>query len=567
MEPNKKDGLQIQRTNLKTSFSALNEYASEIGLPSDFSDLFQHKKNFNPDQKWLGLTFDSLDFSRQSFHRTEADLCKFTNCSFVNVAATGNKWRNCEFENCDFSESNFDMVDFTKSTFRNCSLPADHHLNVINSASAGDDIAPLKRTASKNHANGASFSSCIFRSCTLIEMEIRGTSLTHCDFTDAELINCTIDSCTLEGAIFKKAKINDLLLQDLNVEYSDFSNATLKNVVFSLFQFPYIFGISLKQIREGDIKIGTYSGNSARNFIPWKTLESKLIPQLKSYFREAREHFPVLNLLLMEHQHRLFLEQSKLKKGPEHALAVFENYSQDVLRLFDEAVNNALYSHDYRKIKYLCKLGSHYNALPANLYKTFVESIENRAIQSNDPFILNQYKIHEGEIRSYMLRQSVFDIKIELEFIPLTLDSVNAIQTTFDQFIPSLGYTYSYELNGLTQNSPIKLFLKFAGIGNLKNLKLPKGKDALVFVLVVERLFGFSGNIASISGYNLKDFWNNAVDNHRMEKIQPNIQCINCIITQGGQILLKLEEGKETTYHLENLNEPEEAEQTESAEI
>ena len=145
-------------------------------------------------------------------------------------------------------------------------------------ADSTDPFAGFKKDLSlvkdKSSFLGTSFYHTSFRHSEWSKINIEGATFGNADFSNSKICDCSFQSTTLLGVSFKDSEISNVNFHDNNVEFCDFTGATLKNVKFSLYQFPFIFGVNIQQLRSGDVKICILNNSEELKTVKFEQLNS-----------------------------------------------------------------------------------------------------------------------------------------------------------------------------------------------------------------------------------------------------------------------------------------------------
>jgi len=318
--------------------------------------------------------FDHQDFTNKVFRRTSYDRCKFFGRDFTQAAGTGAKWTGSEFRGCLFDGTDMEFADFS------------------------DTIFGLDETGIPTRVLGSGFNAIIARNATFSGLIVIGSSFAQSDFSNAKISNCNISSSTLEGCLFESCQIDTVSFANANVEYADFSNANLKNTFLPLMQLPFVFGVDVEQLKRGDVVV-----SSDERSLTYDEFEN-IIPSLIKVMSSHNEYFGIANLAYMFNNIELF--QSSMQTGMAQA-AMHANF---------------------RELKYLCKLASlgatKKNLLPRGILKKLYDGVISSVNGVNDLGMIQQYSLHDGQIRSYLL-ETEHD-QLTISFTTTTDNSIKA---------------------------------------------------------------------------------------------------------------------------------------------
>ena len=320
--------------------------------------------------------YSNTDFSHTSFRRRFFDQCEFSNCDFIRSVGTGARWSGCSFLGCTFDGADMEFADFSNAKFT--------------SASDGKSVAIL----------GSGFNATIMRGTKFENFRVVGSSFAQSDFTGATLINCEVMDGTYEGCLFNNAYLNNVSFSNANVEFIDFTGARFEKTYLPLMQFPYTFGLTIQQLQEGDVLISPSDKGEPLTFSEF----TNHIPALIAYYAGNQEYFALANLA------RLYG-----KKGE------FLEYLVSGIQLSASMGN-------FRELKYLCRLASIAQYQNMGVSRGILKKLHDRLLHlvstANDPGITQQYALHDGLIRSYLLGNNIHDIT--LSFVTTTDNFIEA---------------------------------------------------------------------------------------------------------------------------------------------
>lgn len=280
---------------------------------------------------------------------------KFYNCTIKNIdfskaAVTGSLFEKCEFIDCNFDEADFEFCDF-----RSCKISTKEIKN-----------------CSFNNSNciETTFSNIHFDSCTLT-----GTYFDH-----AHITNVDITFSTLEGACFSKCIFKDLDWRYLNLEYVEFIEPHMDNVVLPFSQIPYMFGVLQYLVQTTE----TVTISNDTSTISVDEYFNYGIPFLLKRYEEDRICFPMSNIYL-------FGRDTDYNRAFEY---------------LSEEVSTLSMRRDFRGIKFCCKLISMSQRFSKRHLNQIYKNITNVDI-SIDPNSaeMKSFTRNIGEIRSILYRR------------------------------------------------------------------------------------------------------------------------------------------------------------------
>ncbi len=343
--------------------------------------------------------------------------CTIETVVFDNASATGSIFKECQFLKCSIVQTDFEFCNFYNSVFKSKS----------------------KIIASFNNSNfiNTTFENNNFEFCTFT-----GVLFENCMFS-----NVKIKNCTLENAIFKNCTFENMDMSDMNMDYVEVDNPTMKNVVLPLAQIPYMFGC-LQYILSTHDKISIAS--QSKSNISISKYKEDIIPLLVDFWNnnkinEPEYYFPLSNVFIAN-----------------------GNYNNAVLNLRD-GLKNAVIQHDFRIIKFYCKLISRSNLFDSsalfnfyNIIKRFGTMNGNVSLPEMQSFIRNIGDI-EGALFS-----SNNNGKLFLRFrTNLSTNDTNEIGIIIGKLFSFSKMKNSIKPNtieiSLTENSPLMISLQVNG--------------------------------------------------------------------------------------------------------
>lgn len=319
------------------------------------------------------------DFSRRPFRRHFFDRCLFQECNFDRAVGTGARWSNSEFLGCRFEGADMEFADFSGAVF-----------------------APSPN-GSRTIILGSGFNATVMRGAQFKDFRVQGSSFAQSDFTHAEFVNCEIMDGTYEGSLFKNTKLTDVSFANANVEFVDFTGAIFKNTQLPLMQFPYVFGLSLDQFENRLVQV-----SAGRDDKPLSNDElQNIVPALMAYYASNNEYFALANLAMMY--------------GDDEALGQY----------LSEGIKAAVNLSNFRELKYLCRLAAFAadkkSIITRGILKKFYDTLVTNVNAINDPGLIQQYSLHDGLIRSYLLEGH--DDALSIAFTTTTDNAIEAQQS------------------------------------------------------------------------------------------------------------------------------------------
>lgn len=344
--------------------------------------------------------------------------CRMEAIIFDNASATGSIFRACEFIDCSIVQTDFEFCNFYNSYFRSYS----------------------KIIASFNNSN---FINTIFED---INFEF-------CTFTGALFENCVfkhvyIADSTLENAIFKNCVFQNMDLCNLNMDFVEVDDPKMENVILSFSQIPYMFGC-LQYIfsTNDDLRIGSQDGAK----VSVSDYKNNIIPLLIQFwennkFEDPEYYFPLANVYIAN-----------------------GNYNNAVINLRN-GLKNAVIQHDFRIIKFYCKLISRSGLFDSSaLYKFY--SIIKRFGTSNGSRNLPEMKSfirNIGEIEAALFaahKEGKIFLRFKTNLSTEDTDKVGIILGKIFSLSKMKHTLYPNRVEmSLTENSPLMISLQINGV-------------------------------------------------------------------------------------------------------
>lgn len=362
---------------------------------------------------YTGHTFNSKN---DNFNGTLITHSRFHDCTFICIdfrkaAVTGSIFERCTFDKC-----NLDNADFEFCEFRNCEIIID----TINGCSF-------------NNSNFfvTDFKNILFDSCTF----------TGAYFEQSDIIKTTIEYSTLEGTCFNNCKFKNLDWRDINLEYVEFIEPSMDNVVLPFFQIPYMFGI-LKYLANTKDEVRISNDTSD---ISLDTYFEQGIPFLLNEYEERELYFPISNIYM-------FGRNTDYNKAFEYLAKEVSNLSS---------------VRDFRGIKFCCKLMATSHLFKRKhlnkIYKNIID--KDISIDSNSAE-MKSFARNIGEIRSILFKEekeSSLTIQIKANIgIEYSLRFANLMH----QFQKLAKPNHTDKIHAsfvLAQNSPLLIDIKIHG--------------------------------------------------------------------------------------------------------
>lgn len=305
------------------------------------------------------------DYTSKSLRRYHISNVIFSKSKFINSAAAGAKFLNCEFENCNIRQANFQNCDIN-----HFSLSSNDKSSVISSNFNDSCIVDF-------NIHNVNFKHCVFN----------GTLFCNGIFQDTILF-----SDTFENTVFDNVKFQRVTFSDLNIDYAEFHCIEMENTILPFSQIPYAFGLLDYLINTQD-KVYITSASSPNKRITAQEYIS-LLEDFEIYYLNTKSYFPLANIYLCQGKTQL------------------------AYQAITDGMYKALSEHDYRVVKYLCKLISVSSFFEygkrQNLYYE-INEVMTKTIRNQ----IDQYRffLQKPLIEYYLLRNNFVDNTATLELL------------------------------------------------------------------------------------------------------------------------------------------------------
>ena len=376
----------------------------------------------------LGHTLFKENFTKHSLKRAKIRQCLVKQCTLDLTAATSSDWSSSKLKDCKLSSSNFQF-----SIFKNCRF---------------------WRTLFSN----SSFYDCDLRQTKLLNSEIIGCSFTNSNFSNSRIFNLKISSSSLEDSIFNGSILRNINLSNTNIEYCDLTNCYKREIKMSLWQFPYVYGITTEDIQNESVLI---SSPDKSGKISWADLFD-LIPSLIQYFEENNSYFPCANLLLISN-HKDF--KSYLNKAFKYNLLNFNP----------------------RELFHFCKLAKYSSQYSSYELSELYNLILRKSSSHEDTLF---YPMYDGRFKSLLLKEAQSNaISLGIKFCriePKTnqLECIKAILDALNVTSQLLNFDVTFDSFTVSKNSPEKLTIENLTININPHKKKERNTIAYVSLLV-----------------------------------------------------------------------------------
>jgi len=316
----------------------------------------------------------SGDYTNAGLRRSFLSKCIVQKADFTNTGFTGSKFHNTDFFGCKFDQANLQY-----SNFCNCNIDSFKNCNTIIEGTNCDNGNYFMTKFNSVKINSSSFTNTLFDNCSFK--------------------NCKIGSCMLENAVFKNTEICDMCFERLNLEFTDFQNVALNNVVLPFFQIPYIFnGLSHVFNPNNDVKIFT-----DKTYISVDEYKYAL-RDLKIYFNSINEFFPLANI--------------ELQIG---------NFDNAMINIKNGIMLNVAMKN-FRMLKFYCKLATSSGHFSKMELKKLYDDIQVFSMRENlSDFERRDFSHHNGELKSILI-DNIYGMESLTIFFQTNVNSSDVIK-------------------------------------------------------------------------------------------------------------------------------------------
>lgn len=245
------------------------------------------------------MTFHRDNYKAKNLNHTIMEFVTLDNCDFSEACATGSIFRHCKFIDC-----NIDQADFEFCEFYDCEFLARHPIN-------------------------CSFNNSGFYNTVFTDIQFLGCTFTGCVFQECYWDGGNILNSTLEGALFRQCTFQKMDLRYLNMDYTEFENPKMLDVVLPLDQIPFVFGgLQYLNNTNDSVKISKKETHT----VTVNRYLNEIVPLLCEHFTNTEQYFPLANIYYALGRNEEGLDATK--KGLIASMAI----------------------RDFRMLKYFCKL-------------------------------------------------------------------------------------------------------------------------------------------------------------------------------------------------------------------
>ena len=311
---------------------------------------FGYARAENYGQQIQHKAIPTQDFRGKSLNHTILEFVTIKDKDFTEACATGSIFRNCTFVDCILDQADFEFCEFYDCDF------------------------------SGNSPINCSFNNSSFFYTTFHDIVFRGCTFTSCVFHACYWDGGNIVNSTLEGALFRQCRFQGMDLRQLNMDFVEFEEVTLQDVILPLDQIPFIFGaLQYLLSTDNNVKI---SKKDTETITVQKYIK-EIIPLLCSHFCNTEQYFPLANIYYALGKYDEGLDATK--KGLMAAMSL----------------------KDFRMLKYFCKLIAYSKVFkPGVLHDLYNNYICRLLPQNKDGIVIPNYARQLLEIKELLFNTS-----------------------------------------------------------------------------------------------------------------------------------------------------------------
>lgn len=386
------------------------------------------------------IEYDTIletDYNHKALNNMVVISCKLVRVNFDYAAATGAIFKQCDLLNCKMYQPDFEFCNFEDCSFR----------------------TEEKIVSSFNNCNFTNviFDGVFFESCTFT-----GALFENCVFR-----NVTIRSSTLENALFENCVFESTNLRNINMDYVHMNNPHINNSIFPFSQIPYIFGFFQYLMSTNDLVL---ISSAKKQTITREKFLNAALPLLVDYWKEkslnrSEFYFPLSNFYIAQ-----------------------KDFSNAMLYL-RSGLESAITTHDFRMIKFYCKLIAESNLFDYTALNRFYDMIKLLgSVSSNTKTELRSFMRNIGEIKSILFhskKSPSLIIRLRTNLFVKESDKVGLILSKLFSIAKMDIYNPNKVETILSENSPLLISLEITGIEtNILNL----------FQLLIQNKYFISNN-------------------------------------------------------------------------
>ena len=368
-------------------------------------------------------TIIETDYNHKALNNMVVISCKLVRVNFDYAAATGAIFKQCNFLNCKMYQPDFEFCNFEDCSF----------------------ITEEKIVSS-------------FNNCNFINVIFDGAFFESCTFTGALFENCvfrnvTIRSSTLENALFDNCVFENTNLRNINMDYVHMNNPHINGSVFPFSQIPYIFGFFQYLMSTNDLVLISSGKNQT---ISREKFLKDALPLLVNYWKEksinrSEFYFPLSNFYIAN-----------------------KDFSNAITYL-KAGLESAITTHDFRMIKFYCKLIAESDLFDYTTLNRFYDMIKLLgSISSNSKTELRSFMRNIGEIKLILFhskKSPSLIIRFRTNLFVKDSDKVGVILNKLFSIAKMDIYNPNKVETILSENSPLLISMEITGIEtNILNL-------------------------------------------------------------------------------------------------
>lgn len=368
-------------------------------IQNRFETAVENLKKYNQANTLLGTNFPKYMAGKRytkPLNKLRIQNSHFQNCQFptpvIRTNASGSRMEKCTFEKNHMENSSLQFSSLHECRFDSCNV------------------------------NGSNFSNCFMDAVVFDHNTFIGTNFLRTKFRDCRIIGGEILSSSFEFAEFENTYFEDLRLANLSMEYSEFNNVVMKDVILPFAQLPFIFGgldyiMTTKDPIAVSADMGEIHSISVDEYI--NTFED-----WKVFFYKRELYFPLANILLA---------QEKKEEALEAILS-------GILMMINHS--------DYRMLKYLCKLAAAHQSVTKTECKMLYSRIHDLVLRMNQsPAQQYSYEIHMNDIKNILVENPKSESRL---YLSVKTNILTEQQQILYQLIGFIENTLDCSVFGLT---------------------------------------------------------------------------------------------------------------------
>ena len=279
---------------------------------------------------------------------------RYTNCRFYNSSFKASNGAFSIFKDTCLYDCFFEDANFNYSNFENCLFEKKESFSIL--------------------STGFNFS--IFSNCHFKGIDFKGIS-----FRDVYLENCSFDDCIMNNSSFERATIKNTTfktidLRNIGIRYCQFTNVIFENIIYPILDLTNNIGL-FPIIESQQTKINFSLGYKKE--VPLNEAK-KLLLDLLPYFKETKQYFPIINILLLNDDYK------------------------NVNRLLPVAMKHSIEQCDFDTLQNICQLVVNTGLFDTIQLRNFYELIRNLIKPETFPYNLQKgYTVYINNIKNMLI--------------------------------------------------------------------------------------------------------------------------------------------------------------------